>query len=285
MTVMVAAAAGCAVGLGATLVLAGLRRATPAPAASSTGLAPRLARWWERLSPRRRVWFGGAVGAGALATVVSGWLPALLLVPGLTVAVPLLLMAPPQREIDLLAALDRWVRLLATSLSSGKSIRDAIFVTRHQCPPALEGPVARLCARLDQRWTMREALFAMADELDSADADAVVAALAIAAGRGGMGARATLAALSDNSQERLRALREVAAERAKPRVVVRQVTLITLAVLGAALLFNGPFFTPYSSPLGQLIALTLALAYLGCLVILRRQTVPPMAPRFLRRQS
>ncbi len=220
-----------------------------------------------------------------LATVVTGWLPALLLVPAVTIVIPLLLMAPPHREVDLLAALDRWVRLLATSLSSGKSIRDSIFATRQQVPPALVGAVSRLCARLDQRWSMRDALFAMADELGSADADAVVAALAIAAGRGGTGTRATLAALSDNTQDRLRALREIAAERAKPRVVVRQVTFITLGVLGAALLFNAQFFAPYSSPLGQLIATTLALAYLGCLVVLRRQTVPPMAPRFLRSRA
>lgn len=282
---MVAAAAGAAVGLGLTLLVAGMLRAAPSSASTSTSTWSWVHRWWANLSPRRRLWFGGASAAGVLATVVTGWLPALALVPAVTIVIPLLLMAPPNREVELLAALDRWVRLLATSLSSGKSIRDSIFATRRQAPPVLAEPVARLCARLDQRWTMRDALFAMADELGSADADAVVAALAIAAGRGGAGARATLAALSDNSQERLRALREVAAERAKPRAVVRQVTLITLAVLGAALLFNGSFFAPYASPLGQLIAVSLALAYLGCLVVLRRQTVPPMTPRFLRSRA
>ncbi|WP_040282804.1 type II secretion system F family protein [Tessaracoccus massiliensis] len=281
---MVAAAAGCAVGLGVTLVILGLRRAHDLPTESSTGLWTRWQTWWRDLSPRRRLWFAGALAGGVLTTVTTGWLPALLLVPGIGIVVPLLLVAPPNREIEVLAALDRWVRLLATSLSSGRSIRDAIFSTRHQAPPVLAGPVQRLCVRLDQRWSMKEALFAMADELRSADADAVVAALAIAAGRGGAGARATLAALSDNSQDRLRALREVAAERAKPRAVVRQVTFITLAVLGAAVLFNSQFFTPYRTPIGQLVALTLAFAYLGCLVVLRRQTVPAMAPRFLMSQ-
>lgn len=281
---MVAAAAGCAVGLGLTLVILGLRRAHDLPTAPSTGLWTRQQERWRTLSPRRRVWVGLALAAGVLTTVVTGWLPALLLVPGVAIIVPLLLMAPPNREIEVLAALDRWVRLLATSLSSGKSIRDAIFTTRHQAPPVLAEPVQRLCARLDQRWTMKEALFAMAEELNSADADAVVAALAIAAGRGGSGARMTLAALSDTSQDRLRALREIAAERAKPRAVVRQVTFITLAVLGASVLFNSAFFAPYGTALGQVVAVSLALAYLGCLAILRRQTVPPMAPRFLRSQ-
>ena len=83
----------------------------------------------------------------------------------------------------------------------------------------------------------------------------------------------------------MRALREVDEERAEPRVVVRQVTFITIGVLGAAITFNATFFTPYHSPLGQLIALALTAAYLGCLVVLRRQSVPAMAPRFLRSRS
>lgn len=283
MGMTVAIAAGCAVGLGVFLLIAGLIRAEkPQSTDSSTTLWTRIRRWWETLTALRKTWLLGSVGAGVLVTVVWGWPLALILVPATLILIPYLLAAPPQREIDTLAGLDRWVRLIATSLSAGKSIRDAIFATRGQVSPTLREPVARLSLRLDQRWSMRDALWAMADELDSADADAVVAALAIASSRGGAGARTTLAALSDNIQDRLRALREIAAERAKPRAVVRQVTIITLTVLIGALLLNPSFFAAYASPLGQLIAVTLAFAYLGCLLMLRRRTVPPMAPRFLR---
>lgn len=285
MGVILAALVGSTATLGLLLVVLGLRRTErDSSTGPSTGLWTRVAGWWTELPRTRRLWFGGALAVGVLTTVITGWLLALVLVPAVAIVIPLLLMAPPNREVEILAGLDRWVRIVATSLSSGKSIRDAIFTTRHQVPPVLNEPVARLCARLDQRWTMRDALFAMADELASADADAVVAALSIAAAKGGAGARATLSALSDSIQDRLRALRDIAAERAKPRAVVRQVTIITLAVLGAALLFSGPFFAPYGTPLGQVIAAVLAAAYLGCLMMLRRLTVPPMAPRFLRSQ-
>lgn len=285
MGVILAALVGSTGTLGLLLVVLGLRRTErDSSTGPSTGLWTRVAGWWTELPRTRRLWFGGALAVGVLTTVITGWLLALVLVPAVAIVIPLLLMAPPNREVEILAGLDRWVRIVATSLSSGKSIRDAIFTTRHQVPPVLNEPVARLCARLDQRWTMRDALFAMADELASADADAVVAALSIAAAKGGAGARATLSALSDSIQDRLRALRDIAAERAKPRAVVRQVTIITLAVLGAALLFSGPFFAPYGTPLGQVIAAVLAAAYLGCLMMLRRLTVPPMAPRFLRSQ-
>lgn len=283
---MMAALVGVCVVLGVLLICVGLRRIERAPSTdSSTGLWTRLRDRWTDLPRAHRTWVVVAVAAGVLAAVVSGWLLALAVVPAVAIIVPLLLAAPPNREVDVLAGLDRWVRIVATSLSSGRSIRDAMFSTRHQVPEVLTEPVGRLCTRLDQGWTVRDALFAMADELRSADADAVVAALAIAAEKGGAGARAALTALSDSIQDRLRALRDVAAERAKPRAVVRQVTIITLAVLAAAILFNGQFFAPYTMPLGQVIALVLTAAYLGCLVMLRRLTIPPMAPRFLRSGS
>lgn len=282
---IVAAAAGAAVGLGFLLVVLGLRRSERSSTGSSTALWTRWARRWTALPQARRWWFGGAVGAGLAVTILTGWALALPLVPGLVVGIPLLLSAPPNREVEVLAALDRWVRLIATSLSSGKSVRDAIFSTRHQVSPILREPVARLCTRMDQRWHTREALFAMADELESADADAVLAALAIAGAKGGAGARATLGAVSDSIQARLAALREVATERAKPRVVVRQVTFITLGVLVGAVVLNPRFFTPYATPLGQVIALILAAVYVGCLAMLRRMTIPRPAPRFLRRAA
>ncbi|AQP45819.1 hypothetical protein RPIT_14235 [Tessaracoccus flavus] len=286
MEVMLAALAGSMIVAGAIAVVVGARRAVREPStALSTGLWTRIATLWRGLPRAHRLWVVVSVGAGVLAAVASGWLLALVLLPAVAIVVPLLLSAPPNREVEVLAGLDRWVRVVATSLSSGKSIRDAVFSTRHQVPDVLADPVARLCTRLDQRWTMRDALFAMADELESADADAVVAALAIAASKGGAGARATLGALSDSIQDRLRALREIASERAKPRAVVRQVTLITLTVLAAAILFNGRFFEPYTTPLGQIIAVALAATYLGCLLMLRRLTVPPPAPRFLRSQA
>lgn len=283
MGLSIAILAGCSVGLGAILLVAGMVRAVPDLSTQpSTTLWTRLRRRWETLSRRRRAWVLGALAAGVLAAVASGWLLAAVLIPVVFLVVPWLLSAPTHREVVTLAGLDRWVRLLGASLSSGKSIRDAIFATRRQVPDVLQAPVAKLCARLDQRWSLREALWAMGDEMDSADGDAVLAALAIAGAHGGAGARATLEALSDTIQHRLRALREIAAERAKPRAVVRQVTVITLVVLIGALVLNPAFFTPYGTPLGQLLAAALVAVYLGCLAMLRRRTVPPPTPRFLR---
>lgn len=281
MEAMIAGTLGALLALGVVLVVAGLIRREQSTQ-FSPDLLKRSARLWESSPRRSRLWVIGSCSIGILLAVVSGWLAALVLVPAFAIGIPALLKEPPQREIDVLAALDRWVRLLAPSIATGKSIRDAVIATRHQASEVLAQPVARLVSRIDQGWTTRDALLTMADELDSADGDAVLAALAIASSRGGVGTRATLGALSANTQDRLRALREIAAERAKPRAVVRQVTIITLVVLGGSILLGGQFFDAYRTPLGQVLALGLGAAYVGSLAILRRRTVPAPAKRFLR---
>lgn len=234
---------------------------------------------------RRGLLLIGSVAAGILSAVITGWWLLIVIIPAVVGVLPLLLAAPPNRELDLLQAIDRWLRVVGSLLATGRSITDAIRVSVRQAPPLLAPHLTLLVARLDDRWTVDGALLAMADELDSADADAVLAALALAAQRGGTGARATLAALADNLADRIRALREISTERAKPRFVVRQVTVITVVVLALALVFSGDFFAPFGSPLGQLLLAVLVSAYLGSLLFLRRMTLPRPRQRILRRST
>jgi len=95
----------------------------------------------------------------------------------------------------------------------------------------------------------------------------------------------TLAALADSIQERLKVMREIEAERAKPRYVVRQVTLITVVVLGAALVFGRDFFRPYGTPTGQAVLIALVALYAGSLLQLKRMTIPRHRARILRSQA
>jgi Flp pilus assembly protein TadB len=286
MGTLAAVVCGVLVGGGLVAMVAGFL-SSPAPAnSSSTGLWTKVvdssigrtvrARWWQ---------VGLAIGGGLVAAALTGWPLLAFLVPVVAYGLPMVLSAPSNRDVAVLEALDRWVRSLGSLLPTGRSIIDAIRVSVGQAPSLLAPNLRVLTARLDDRWTISQALLALADDLDSADADAVIAALSLAAERGGTGATATLAALADNIQDRLRALREIETERAKPRIVVRQVTVITLVVLGLALLFGGSFFAPYGSGLGQLLLTALVLAYLGSLLFLRRLTLPRSRQRILRRVS
>ncbi len=232
----------------------------------------------------RRSWLTAAGGVllGLILTYVLRWPVLLILVPAAAIGLPRLLSEPPQDQLKLLEALDRWVRGMLAQLSTGKSITDALRLSARQAPPLLAPRLALLVRRLDDRWTAPQSLLAMADELDSPDSDAVLAALILSASRGGTGASITLAALADSIQERLRALREIEAERSKPRVVVRQVVVITVLALVGFMLLSPAFFAPYGTPVGQAILLALLAAYVGSIVAMRRMTTPRRRERILR---
>lgn len=268
--------------VGAVAWWSGSPAAATARPQSSPGLWTRSVDKVRRASPRSAAFVVGGLVAGGVVAAWTGWPLMLMVVPVAVVGVPRLLAAPRQADIELLQALDRWVRSMTASLATGKSVTDVLRLSARTPPPLIAEPLVLLVHRLDDQWTPAQALMAMADELAAPDADAVLASLMLAAQRGGTGATTTLAALADTIQSRLSALREIEAERAKPRVVVRQITVITLVVLGAAMLLAREFFVPFGTPVGQIILATLVVAYAGSLVALRRMTLPRRRARILR---
>lgn len=249
-------------------------RANPAP-------VPTPVRRRRRLGRGRRTLLVG-FAAGLVGFAITGWPVLLLAGPVVAVALPWLLSGPGSSQVEMLAALDRWVHGLAATVGTGRSITDALRHSRRGAPARLAPALAALGDRLNNRWSTTAALRAMADDLDSPDADAVIAALMVAAERGGTGTNTVLLALAESNQRRLRALRDIEAERAKPRVVVRQVTAITGVVLVVAMVVGRDFFEPYGSPLGQVVLAVLVAAYLGSLVLLRLIATPPAQARILR---
>lgn len=221
------------------------------------------------------------LAVGLIGYLITGWFLVLLITPLALVGVPYLLGNPPNRDLEMLTALDRWIRGMSATLQTGQSITDAVRNSVRNVPGPLAAEVRLLVSRLDHRWSVRDGLQAMADSIDSADVDSVLAALSLAAQRGGTGAARTLDALSDAITDRIRALREIESERAKPRVVVRQVTVISLVVLGIAMMVGSEFFAPYRTGIGQLILIGLLSAYVLALVFMRRMTAPTVRQRIL----
>lgn len=279
MGTLTAAGCGILVTGGVWLVVMGWRGDdTPRHTRRSRG---GLARRWARLGRAWRVWILAVLVAGVAAAILTGWPILALAVPAVAVGIPFALTAPPNDEVDDLTALDRWLRLLGPSIGTGKSVRDAILSTARQAPERLLVPLDRLVQRIDLGWTTRDALLAMADDIDSAEADGPLTALAMASDRGGTGSRALLDALTDNTRQRLRDARLLATERAKPLAVVRQVVAITLVILGAMVILSPGYFAPFSTPLGQALALGITVLYVGSLLILRHRMRPRRGMRFL----
>lgn len=277
MSPLVAALAGFLLVAGVLGVVLGARstwrEVKPLKGRSSLGDA------WVRLThrppgkkgKRRDIILAISVLAGFVAAALTGWLIAIALVPAVVLGLPVLLSMPTSRDVELLEALDRWVRNLSATLSTGRSITDAIRLSRRAAPEAIAEELTVLVARLNNRWDTRDALMRFADALDSPDADGVIAALILASNRGSNGAALTLNELADSIQAQLKGRRLIETERAKPYIVVRQVTVITIATFGITLIVGRGYFEPYSSPIGQLILTTLISLYVLSLIVMRRR--------------
>jgi Flp pilus assembly protein TadB len=260
------------------------RRIRPASQRSES-----IQQWWARVTRRPQ----GSPGRqrdlilllsmiiGCLLAMLTGWLILIVVLPLLALGLPYLLILPKPRDIQLLEALDRWVRSLAVTLGTGKSITDAIRISRRTAPPLLADEINLLVTRVNNRWETREALMRFADAIDSPDVDGVVAALILASSRGANGASVTLQALADSIQAQLKGRRVIEVERSKPYVVVRQVTVISLSTLVLVFLLSPNFFAPYRTPLGQTLLSALLIIYLASLLLMRRKAHQPDRPRIL----
>lgn len=285
MTSILAITAGLLITGGVLAITYGLQRKTR-PASQRT---ESLQEWWARTTRRpsgsrgrrRDVILLCSVMIGCLTAMLTGWLILIVVLPLLALGLPYLLILPQPRDIELLEALDRWVRSLAATLATGKSITDAIRISRRTAPALLADEINMLVRRLNNRWETRDALMRFADAIDSPDADGVVAALILASSRGANGASVTLQALADSIQGQLKGRRAIEVERSKPYIVVRQVTVISLSTLVLVFLLSPDFFAPYRTPVGQTLLSALLIIYVASLVLMRRKAQQPDRPRIL----
>lgn len=285
MTSILAITAGLLIIGGLLGIVYGLRRQIR-PASQRT---ESIQQWWARVTRRPQGSRGRqrdlilllSMIIGCLLAMLTGWLILIVVLPLLALGLPYLLILPKPRDIQLLEALDRWVRSLAVTLGTGKSITDAIRISRRTAPPLLADEINLLVTRVNNRWETRDALMRFADAIDSPDVDGVVAALILASSRGANGASVTLQALADSIQAQLKGRRVIEVERSKPYVVVRQVTVISLSTLVLVFLLSPNFFAPYRTPLGQTLLSALLIIYLASLLLMRRKAHQPDRPRIL----
>ena len=122
---MTGAAAAVAAGLlitgGLLALVLGLRRTEPRPPPARPESAADL---WARLTRRppgvrgrrRDLILLGSLVAGFVVAALTGWVIALVIAPLLALGLPYLLVVPKPRDVELMEALDRWVRSLAATL-------------------------------------------------------------------------------------------------------------------------------------------------------------------------
>lgn len=289
MNAAVAMAAATLAVLGLLLVVLGL---IPVPARRTGTRSESLPQLWARVTRRpagaagrRRdlIWAAAAV-TGVVAAAVTGWIALVVLIPALVVVAPKLLGQAPVTDIPLMEAMDKWVRNIATLLPEGRDVIGAIRASRSVAPPLISDEVGRLVQRINTGMPAAAALQRFADELDNAESDAVVASLVLATTHP-VGATRNLTAIAENLQDRLKVLRDIEGERAKPRNTSRNITIISLVMIAMLAVAAPTFLAPLSHPIGQLVVLVAVVVYCASLWTMYQITVPRKRARILIRKG
>lgn len=225
-----------------------------------------------------------ALAAGVLILLLTGWPVAAIGVGAAVVFLPRVLGGgkAAKRMIDKSEALADWTRRLADLISSGAagSTRDALRRSLTSAPEPIAAAVSRLVSRMDPQGT-ESALRQFAREVEDPAAEKIAGVLILRERNGGPGLADVLTALANDLSERSRMVREVEAERVKPRSNMRTIVAVTgLLVLGM-MLFARTFLSAYSSPLGQVLLLGVVVQFGVALRWMRRLSDPVAAVRVL----
>jgi tight adherence protein B len=241
-------------------------------------------RFKKRAGPRITPLHLGGLGAGVLVLLVTGWPVAAVAAAAGVVFVPKVLggAKAARREISTSEALADWTRRVADLIASGavSSTDQALRRSLSSAPPTIAPAVANLVSRMGPQGVER-ALRAFAKEVDDPSADKIAMVLILRERNGGPGLADVLLGLADDLDDRSRMVREVEAERAKPRSNMRTIVVVISLLVVGMVLFARTFLSVYSTPFGE-VALLAVLGLFGlALRWMRRLSDPVKAPRVL----
>ncbi len=226
----------------------------------------------------------GALATGVLALLITGWPVAALAAAGGVVFIPKVLGGgkASRQMIATAEALADWTRRLADLISSGAagSTRDALRRSLSSAPEPIAPAVTNLVTRMGPQG-VEPALRQFAREVDDPAADKIAMVLILRERNGGPGLAEVLTALAADLDDRSRMVREVEAERAKPRANMRTIVVVTLVLVVGMTLFARTFLSGYSTPLGQVALLLDVALFATALRWMRRLSDPPRPPRVL----
>ncbi|MFG3017957.1 type II secretion system F family protein [Streptomyces sp. NPDC048254] len=183
-------------------------------------------------------------------------------------------------------ALASWTESLRDTIAGAVGLEQAIPASARAAAPILRPHLDALVDRLRARTPLPDALQHLADEINDASADIIVAALILNARLRGPGLRQVLGALAKSSREEVDMRQRVMAQRASTRRSVQIVVAVSVAfVLGLAV-FNRDFVEPYGTAVGQLVlALVCALFALGFWWLRKLSTIETPERFLVRDQS
>ncbi|MYS24373.1 Flp pilus assembly protein TadB [Streptomyces sp. DvalAA-14] len=243
--------AGSVAGGGFALLIVAIRGWAPKPGKPGQGSADKASELARFLSQRGSL----AVVAGLVVLGLTRWI-----VLGIATAVLVFSWnklfggaAEERAAMKRVEALAGWTESLRDTIAGAVGLEQAIPASARAAAPALRPHLAALVNRLRSRTPLPDALQHLADEINDASADVIVAALILNSRLRGPGLREVLGALAKSAREEVDMRQRVMAQRASTRRSVQIVVIVSVGfVLGLAI-FNRSFVEPYGTAIGQLV--------------------------------
>ena len=200
------------------------------------------------------------VGAGGIATILSGWpilgMTALVTIP--VGAYAWMRRRATKRRRALETQLPTVLQLLAGSLDSGASMLHAMEIVASEGDAPLATEFARVVAESQVGRPLIDSLQAMADRCGTQDIDWTVEAIRIQYATGGS-LSDTLRVLADFMRARVEVRAEVRALSAEARFSGKILTALPIGVGGFLLLFRRDYMAPlYTTGLGKILLVAAA---------------------------
>jgi Flp pilus assembly protein TadB len=269
---------GAGIGGGIGLLIYALTRRPDRPV-DSRSAAARAEQTLRGLGHRLPV----AVVVAVLTLVITRWPVAAVAAGAMMIGWPALMggARSEKRAAERLEALAMWTESLRDTIAGAVGLEQAIIATSRAAPAPIAVELQTLSDRLRVRMPLTQALHRLADELDDASADLLVAALLLNSRLRGPGLRQVLTSLSESARAELEMRGRVMASRSATRRSVQIVVGVTVLFVLGLVLFNPEYVAPYRSPLGQLVLLIVIGFFAAGFLWLRRLSNYDVPERFL----
>ncbi|GLY33083.1 type II secretion system F family protein [Kineosporia sp. NBRC 101731] len=196
-----------------------------------------------------------AVLVGVFILLITAWPVAAVAGVVMILAWPALMggAREERRQAERLEALALWTESLRDTIAGAVGLEQAIIATSRAAPGPIADDIVTLADRLRVRVPLPNALHRLADDLNDASADLVVAALLLNSRLRGPGLRQVLTSLADSVRAEVDMRGRVTAGRAATRRSVQIVVTVTLLFVLGLRTFNPSYVEPYQRPAGQVV--------------------------------
>ena len=155
-------------------------------------------------------------------------------------------------------AIALWTEMLRDAIGTARGIEGVLVATAATAPLPIKPELAAMAERL-QHEPLERVLDGLANDLDHPLGDLVVTALRLTSTTGGSNVRDVLSSLATAAYAEAESQRRISVAREKPRAAMRYSAIIICGFVVLLTIFSRRYLDPYSSPIGQIVLLFVAL--------------------------